>query len=219
MENNLKNKQDSLVGLSMVPIDTKKQEFQKLMSIYEKAMNKVNIELGDIKIALKNYYNYDVINNISCRIKTPESIISKLKRKNFDLNYKALIENINDVAGIRVTCPFKNNIYTIKEMIEQNPNINIIEVKDYVYAPKKSGYSGLHLICQTQVDIGEAIVNVKMELQIRTLAMDFWATAEHKIKYKAKKNISKSDSKKLVIYARIINEIDKKISKINSKYA
>ena len=218
MNNELKQNDTSIAGLQMIPIDTKQQEFKKLMSIYEKAMDKTKDELEEIKSSLNKVYKYNVINNIECRIKTPDSIINKMKRKNYDLNYKALISNINDVAGIRIVCPFKTDIPKIKEVIEKGSSINILEVKDYMNAPKRSGYSGLHIIGQIPVDIGGTSANVKMEIQVRTMAMNFWATTEHKIKYKAHNKLSKIDSKKMIFYAKIINEIDNKISKINEKY-
>ena len=219
MEKNLKNNQTSPSVLSLVPIDIKTQEFQKLMLIYEKAMLQAKFELENIGEALKNFYEYNVISNIDCRVKSPESIIKKMKKKNYDLNYKALIENINDVAGVRVVCPFKSDIPKIKELIEKETTIEVLQVKDYINKPKKSGYSGLHMIGQVSVDIGDLRANVKLELQIRTMAMDFWATTEHKIKYKAQSKLSKVDSKKMVLYAKIISQIDDKISKINAKYA
>ena len=219
MDNKMSNNETTLAGLQMIPIDTKKQEFQTLMSIYEKAMDKAKDELMEIKDSINKSYNYNVINNIEYRIKSPESIIKKMKKKNFDLNYKALISNINDIAGIRIICPFKTDIPKIKKVIEDTSSIDILEEKDYVYKPKKSGYSGLHIIGQTPVDIGGTTANVKMEIQIRTMAMDFWSTAEHKIKYKAQNKLSKIDSKKMVFYAKIINDIDNKISKINKKYS
>lgn len=219
MSNELKENDTAISGLQMVPIDIKQQEFKKLMSIYEKALDKTKDELEDIKTSLNKVYKYNVINNIECRIKTPDSIINKMKRKNYDLNYKALISNINDVAGIRIVCPFKTDIPKIKEVIEKSSAIDVLEIKDYMNAPKKSGYSGLHMIGQIPVDIGGTSANVKMEIQVRTMAMNFWATTEHKIKYKAQNKLSKIDSKKMVFYAKIINEIDNKISKINEKYS
>ena len=170
------------------------------------------------KASLKEIYNYDVISNIESRIKTPDSIVKKMKKKNYDLNYEELIKNINDVAGIRIVCPFKTDIFKIKEVIEKNSNLEILEVKDYVNTPKKSGYSGLHIIAQTPVNIGDTVAQVKVEIQIRTMAMDFWSTTEHKIKYKAKNKLSIIDSIKMVQYAKIVNKLDEKITKINSKY-
>ena len=219
MSNELKENDTAISGLQMVPIDIKQQEFKKLMSIYEKALDKTKDELEDIKTSLNKVYKYNVINNIECRIKTPDSIINKMKRKNYDLNYKALISNINDVAGIRIVCPFKTDILKIREVIEKSSSIDVLEIKDYLNAPKKSGYSGLHIIGQIPVDIGGTSANVKMEIQVRTMAMNFWATTEHKIKYKAQNKLSKIDSKKMVFYAKIINEKDNKISKINEKYS
>ena len=187
--------------MSLVPIDVKEKNFQTLMLIYEQAMLQVKRKLESFQTSLKEFYNYDVINNINCRIKTPESIINKMKKKNYDLNYKELIGNVNDIAGIRIVCPFKTDIFKIKDTIEEDSLIEILEIKDYVHKPKKTGYSGFHIIGQTPVNIG-----------------DFWSTVEHKIKYKAKNKLSKFDSMKMIHYAKIINKVDTKITKINSKY-
>ena len=215
MEN---NNQQNLKLLSLVPIDVQEKEFQTLMLIYEKAMIQVKEEMEKFKAILKENNNYDVIAEIENRIKTPESIVKKMKKKNYDLNYEELIKNINDVAGIRIVCPFKTDIFKIKEEIEKNSKVEIIEIKDYVSSPKKSGYSGLHIICKTPVNIGDTVAGVKVEIQIRTMAMNFWSTTEHKIKYKAKNKLSLIDSIKMVKYAKIVNKLDEKITKINSKY-
>lgn len=215
MEN---NNQESIKLLSLVPIDVQEKKFQTLMLIYEKAMLQAKEELEGFKTNLKEIYNYDVISNIESRIKTPDSIVKKMKKKNYDLNYEELIRNINDVAGIRIVCPFKTDIFKIKNVIEKNSNLEILEVKDYVNTPKKSGYSGLHIIAQTPVNIGDTVAQVKVEIQIRTMAMDFWSTTEHKIKYKAKNKLHLIDSIKMVQYAKIVNKLDEKITKINSKY-
>lgn len=204
--------------MSLVPIDVKEKNFQTLMLIYEKAMLQVEEELEKFRTSLKEFYEYDVINSINCRIKTPESIVQKMKKKNYDLNYKELIGNVNDIAGIRIVCPFKTDILRIKDIIERDSKIEILEIKDYLHKPKKSGYSGLHIIGQTPVNIGDTVAQVKIEIQIRTMAMDFWSTTEHKIKYKAKSKLSKIDSKKMILFAKLINKIDEKITKINSKY-
>lgn len=208
----------TLASNQLVPINVKEQEFQKIMRIYEMAMVQVRDDLEDIKNNLSNNYQYDVINNINCRIKTPDSIIKKMKRKQYDLNYKNLIENVDDIAGIRVVCPFKSDIPKVVEILEDNPNLEILQKKDYITKPKKSGYSGYHIIAQTPVNIGDAFANVKTEIQIKTMAMDFWSSTEHKLKYKAKNKLSKADSKKMVKYAKIINKMDNEIMKIHKKY-
>lgn len=210
--------QENLKLLSLVPIDVQEKKFQTLMLIYEKAMTQAKQELEELKISLKELYNYDVITGIESRIKTPDSIIKKMKKKNYNLNYEELIKNISDIAGIRIVCPFKTDIIKIKELIEKNSNLEILEIKDYVNEPKKSGYSGLHIIAQTPVNIVDNVARVKVEIQIRTMAMDFWSTTEHKIKYKAKNKLSLIDSIRMVKYAKIVNKLDEKITKINSKY-
>ena len=208
----------TLASNQLVPINVKEQEFQKIMHIYEMAMTQVKDNLEDMKDNLSNFYKYDVINNINCRIKTPDSIIRKMKRKQFDLNYKNLIENVEDIAGIRVVCPFKSDINKVVDLLEKDPNLEILQKKDYISKPKKSGYSGYHIIAQTPVNIGDAFANVKTEIQIKTMAMDFWSSTEHKLKYKAKDKLSKTDSKKMIRYAKIINKMDNEIAKIHKKY-
>lgn len=208
----------TLASNQLVPINVKEQEFQKIMRIYEMAMTQVKDDLENAKNNLSNLYQYDVINNINCRVKTPDSIIKKMKRKQYDLNYKNLIENVDDIAGIRVVCPFKNDVFKVVKIIEENPKLEILQRKDYITKPKKSGYSGYHIIAQTPVNIGDAFANVKTEIQIKTMAMDFWSSTEHKLKYKAKNKLSKTDSKKMVKYAKIINKMDNEIMKIHKKY-
>lgn len=188
-----------------------------LMSVYQKALEQVENELMQIKISMNTIYGYEVINHITSRIKTPESIMNKMKKKKYEPNYQNLIHNINDIAGVRIICPLKTDIDTIINIIEQMPNMKIIKTKDYIAKPKQSGYSGYHLIVETPVQVEEKILPVKVEIQLRTMAMDFWATNEHKVKYKTNKKLSNVDSKKMVIYAKILNFIDSKIAKLYAK--
>lgn len=187
------------------------------MAIYNQALEEMYSKLCKIKESVNEEYGYELINNITKRLKTPNSIIKKMKKKHYELNYKNLKDNINDIAGIRIVCPVKDNIYTIIGIIEKMPNIKIIKYKDYITNPKKSGYSGYHLIVETPVDINGVEIPVKVEIQLRTMAMDFWATNEHKIKYKTDKKLSIIDSKKLVIYAKVLDTLDNEIMKIFQK--
>lgn len=208
----------TLTSNKLVKIDVKEKDFQTLMNVYEMAMIQVKTDLEEVKNGLYNYYNYNVINKIDCRIKTPKSIINKMKMKEYGLNYKNLIEKVDDIAGIRIVCPFKSDISKVVEILEEHPDLEIVEEKNYINKPKKSGYSGYHIIAKTPVKIGDTFANVKTEIQVRTMAMDFWSTTEHKIKYKAKNNLSKTDSIKMVKYAKLINKLDDRIMKIHDKY-
>lgn len=202
----------------MVPIKIHDQDFIKLMNLYKKAQEQILKELNLIRDRAQEVYGYDMINNITYRIKSPESIIKKMETKHYELNYRNLIKKVNDIAGIRITCPFKSDISIIRNTIKNMPDLTVIEEKNYIKKPKRSGYSAYHLIVKTPVNIDEQIFFVKVEIQIRTIAMDSWSIAEHKIKYKTNNNLSIVDSKKLSMYAKIINVIDTRMMRLYQKH-
>ena len=193
------------------------------MSIYEKASNQVLEVLKGVQLEYKNIFNRNIVNHFETRIKEPKSIINKMKKKDLELNYRNMIDRINDIAGIRAICNNKDDIYNMISIIEKVPNWNLIVEKDYIKNKKKSGYSGYHIIVEVPVKIYEDSnllknqIFVKVEIQLRTMAMDFWATNEHKMKYKTEKKISFWDSKRLAIYAKILNIMEEKFSNINKK--
>ena len=205
----------------IIPINTKEKEFDMLMNIYQKACNQVYEMVNGLKFEYNNIFNRNIINHATARIKAPKSIVNKMKKKNLELNYKNLVDNINDIAGVRVVCPVKEDVYTVVKIIEKIPSWNLILEKDYIKNPKKSGYSGYHMIVEVPVKIFDSNLKnqifVKVEIQIRTMAMDFWAENEHKMKYKSNKKISFWDSKRLEFYAKAINFIDDKLSRINKR--
>ena len=196
-------------------IEKKTNTFEKLMAIYDMAIAEVETKINILQREFKVFYNYDLIDHINTRIKQPDSIVNKMKKKGYELTYKEMIENINDIAGIRVICQLKDDIFKIRNLIEQMPGIYIEKEKDYVNHPKESGYSSYHMIVKVPVTLSKQIIYVKVEIQIRTLAMDFWASLEHKMKYKTDKEVNKKTSKELVNYAKIVNKIDNKIALMN----
>ena len=210
-------KNGELTASGLVPLNVEKKEFNMLMSLYQRAQIDILDKLGALQEYFNNKYNYEVINHISSRIKTPTSIINKMKKKNYELNYKNLIEYINDIAGIRVVCTFQDDVFRVRDIIRSMPNTRVIKEKDYITNPKKSGYMGYHMVIETMIHYEEDIIPIKVEIQIRTLAMDFWASAEHKMKYKTKAKLSNKDSKKLAWYAKIINKIDESMMRIYQK--
>ena len=169
--------------------------------------------VGDIAIKeeYKLFYNYDLIDHINFRIKESDSIIKKMKNKECKLTYKEMIENINDIAGIRIVCSLKKDIFSIKNLLQKLPGVRTIKEKDYVTNPKKSGYSAYHIILGIPVVLSQQIIYVKVEVQIRTMAMDFWSSLEHKMKYKPEDVIDKKTSKEWVNCAKIINKLDNKM--------
>lgn len=209
-------KKDNLLSENK-DIDVKEDHFKELMSIYEAAMDKMTMYLNEIKRDVKKFYDYDVIDHISSRLKSPESIITKMEKKGYELNYKELIENIHDVAGVRVVCPLKDDIYKMKEIISNIDEIKVIEEVDYVSKPKKSGYRSYHMICSVPVEYKDNLLYVNVEVQIRTMAMDFWATLEHRMKYKSSVGYSEECSKEFIKFAKTITSLDNKIEKLYEK--
>ena len=177
----------------------------------EKIENIMEIEIPIFKL----FYEYDLIDHINTRIKSPESITKKMKDKSLQYTYKEMIKNINDIAGIRAVCPIQKDIYSIRNLITKIPGIKVLKEKDYVKNPKKSGYSSYHMILEVPITLSQNLIYVKVELQIRTLAMDFWASIEHKMKYKPEKEVTKSTSKELVQCAKMINKLDNKMMLLN----
>ena len=215
----MENKVTDLIKIkNFIDYDKKVQKddkkFEKLMFIYKMATKELETKIEIIKEEFKLFYDYDLIDHINTRIKTPNSIMKKMKDKELECTYKNMVENINDIAGIRVICPLKKDIFSIKNMIQKLPGIKTIKEKDYITNPKKSGYSAYHLVLGIPVVLSQSIIYVKVEVQIRTMAMDFWSSFEHKMKYKTNHEVTKKISKEWTAYAKMINKIDNKIMNI-----
>ena len=196
-------------------LKTEEENFKKLMFIYSMAIRELETKIRILKDEFKIFYDYELIDHIETRIKEPKSIINKMRKRDIQLSYKDMIENINDIAGVRIVCPLKKDIFSTRDLIKKIPNINILNEKDYITHPKKSGYSSYHLIAEVPVNLSQQNVYVKVEIQIRTIAMDFWASLEHKVKYKSNEEISKQESRDWVNCAKIINKLDNKMMLLN----
>ena len=162
-------------------------EFEKLMMVYYIALIKTKNIIEEVleKISSKNSYN--IVTNILSRIKNPDSIMDKMLNKGYDLTYQSLLENINDIAGIRIVCNSEKDVYIIVKEIEKLKQIKILKRKDYIKRPKESGYSAYHMILDMPVYLKNNKIWIKVELQIRTTVMDSWANLEHGAKYKIKR--------------------------------
>ena len=143
-------------------INKEDNTFQKLMVLYKMAIKELNTKVEIIKEEYKLFYNYDLIDHINFRIKEPDSIIKKMKNKECKLTYKEMIENINDIAGIRIVCSLKKDIFSIKNLLQKLPGVRTIKEKDYVTNPKKSGYSAYHIILGIPVVLSQQIIYVKV---------------------------------------------------------
>ena len=203
IENFLENKEEKL--------DVKEEPFDKLMFFYQSALKQLELQMNIIKEEFKVMYNYDLIDHIDTRIKEPKSIVKKMEKKKYEKTYLNLIEKVNDIAGMRIVCTLKDDIFFIKDLVKQIPDVHILKEKDYVTNPKPSGYSSYHMIVEVPVKLSQKTIYVKCEIQIRTLAMEFWASFEHKVKYKTEQEVNKKTSKELVNCAKMISKFDDKM--------
>ena len=192
-------------------------EFKELMLYYKSAIREVRTKLEVLNddISIKNQRN--PIQFVKSRLKKPSSIAQKLRRRGLEISTKSIRENLTDVGGIRVVCSFVDDIYDIAEMLELQDDIKIIEVKDYIKNPKPNGYSSLHLIVEIPIYLSQKKECIKLELQIRTIAMDFWASLEHQMKYKKTMKEAPEIIKELKECADKIYQIDEHMLKIRKK--
>ncbi len=193
-------------------VEERDETFKKLMFVYEMALKELKTKLEIYQQEFKVFYNYDLVDHINFRIKKPDSIIKKMKNKQCKMTYKQMVENINDIAGLRVICPLQKDIYSIKSLIQNIPGVNTIKEKDYVTNPKPSGYSAYHIVLAVPVMLSQNLIYAKVEVQIRTMAMDLWSSLEHKMKYKPQIGPSKKEAKEWINCAKAINKLDGKIS-------
>jgi putative GTP pyrophosphokinase len=191
--------------------------FQEFMMMYNCAIREVRTKFEVLNDDFSVTYKRNPIEMIKTRIKKPASIMEKLKRKGFPITMESILSNLNDVAGVRVICSFIDDIYEVAEMFSRQDDVNVIEVKDYIKNPKPNGYRSYHMIIEVPVFFAQKKQNMRVEVQLRTIAMDFWASLEHKMKYKKDNpNIEKLEEE-LKECAEIIAETDEKMQNINKK--
>lgn len=192
-------------------------EFKKLMLLYSSAIKEINTKIEILNDEFKLIHQYNPIEYTKSRIKSPESIVGKLKRKGYELSMKSIDEHINDIAGIRIVCSFKSDIYNLADMIVNQNDIKVIKIKDYIKNSKPNGYRSYHMIVQIPIFLTDKVENVKVEIQIRTIAMDFWASLEHKIYYKFDGNAPEHITSDLNECANIVNTLDEKMLSIHNE--
>ena len=191
------------------------QPFFKLMMQYKCAMLEIQTKFQVLNTEMSLDRDHNSIESITCRIKQPKSIIEKLKRKNIDINLENIETYLHDVAGIRVICSFPEDIYRLADKICSQDDISLIEKKDYILNPKKNGYRSLHLILEIPVFFANETKKMKVEVQLRTIAMDFWASIEHKVRYKKDLKMPDNIVKDLKNCADQIYEMDLHMQKIS----
>lgn len=191
------------------------EEWSKAILLYDAALKEINTKLEILNNEFKLAHQYNPIEHITSRIKSPESIAKKVHRIGHELTVPNIIKYINDVAGIRIICSFTSDIYRIADAIGNQSDIKILKIKDYIKNPKPNGYMSYHMIVSVPIFLSETVVDTKVEIQIRTIAMDFWASLEHKIYYKFEGKAPENIRKDLKECADLVAYLDQKMLLIN----
>lgn len=190
------------------------QPYRELMSYYRCAMMEVETKFNVLNEELSLQYDRNPIESIKTRLKSPESIAEKLQRRGFPLTVESIEENLNDIAGVRVICSFPSDIYQLADAFLKQDDITLLQRKDYIAEPKPNGYRSLHLIVEVPVFFSSGKRNMKVEVQLRTMAMDFWASLDHKLRYK--KDLENQDdiADELKKCADVITETDYRMQQL-----
>ena len=197
MENAIKNYED---------VDS----WKTIMFLYNSALKEVGTKLEILNDEFQHVHKH-----IKTRVKTPESIVKKLRKNGYEISIENMVKYVNDIAGVRLICSFTSDIYQLGEMIGNQSDLKVLAIKDYIKRPKASGYKSYHMLVSVPIFLSDSVVDTKVEIQIRTIAMDFWASLEHKIYYKFEGNAPEYISRELRECAEMVSSLDEKMLSLN----
>ena len=198
-------------------IEKNKRPMDELMSYYQCAIMEVETKFKVLNQEYSLEYDRNPIEGIKTRVKSYASILRKLRRKNIPMTVEGIEENIRDIAGVRVICSFPDDIYTLADYLEKQDDIKLIKKKDYISHPKPNGYRSLHLILEVPIFLTNEKKMMRVEVQFRTIAMDFWASLEHKLKYKKDIDNAQVISQDLCFCAELISQLDGRMQQIRER--
>ena len=198
-------------------VQRRAHEYAEMMAYYRCALMEVETKFNVLNEEFSLQYDRNPIEMVKTRLKSPASIRTKLERYGFDMSLDSIRKNIHDIAGVRVICSFINDVYILADALLKQDDITLISKKDYIKNPKKNGYRSLHLIVSVPIFLAHEKRMIKVEIQLRTLAMDFWATLEHHLRYKNDKEISDDIRNRLSDCAKSITDIDYEMEDIHNE--
>jgi putative GTP pyrophosphokinase len=193
------------------------EEFIALRMHYQFGIDEVLTKVEIFRKEFEQMHDYSPIEHVRTRLKSVESLMEKAMRTEGEMTVRAIRERIHDIAGIRITCSFVADAYWIADILAAQGDLEVLTVKDYIASPKPNGYRSLHLIVQVPVYLSTHVEQVPVELQIRTIAMDFWASTEHKLSYKYEKNLPPALRAELDDAARVANELDQRMERLRGE--
>lgn len=192
-------------------------EWNRMQLLYDAALKEINTKLEIWTNEFKIMHQYNPIEHITSRIKSPKSIAKKLNKYGEEVNLFNIMDRVNDMAGIRIVCSFTSDIYKVAELISSQNDIKVLKIKDYIANPKPNGYMSYHMIVSVPVSLSMEVIETKVEIQIRTIAMDFWASLEHKIYYKYEGKAPAHIQRELKECADLVGFLDRKMLSINEE--
>ena len=199
-------------------------EFQKMVDdffavqcLYQAAIRQVQTKLENLDDEFQMKHRRNPIHHMQSRMKTIRSMMEKLERKHLQQSITSAVDNLTDIAGIRVICSYLQDVYTVSDLLTSQDDVHVVKVRDYIKSPKSNGYRSLHLVVEVPVYLSEGRLAVPVEVQIRTIAMDFWATLEHSLRYKAQDQVPQSISDELQQTAADIAAIDMRMQGIHDE--
>ena len=190
--------------------------WETLMFLYNAALKEISTKIEILNDEFQHVHHYTPIEHIKSRIKTPESIVKKLKKNGYEVNVQNMVKHVRDIAGIRIICSFTSDIYLIADMITKQGDLKIISLKDYIKHPKDSGYQSYHMLVSVPIYLSGGVVDTIVEIQIRTVAQDFWASLEHKIYYKFEGKAPDYISRELQECSKIVAKLDERMLSLNN---
>ena len=192
-------------------------DWQTMILLYNSALKEIGTKLEILNDEFQHIHQYNPIEHIKSRIKTPESIVKKLKRRGYEVTINNMVQHVNDIAGVRIICSFTSDIYRIADMMARQNDIKVLSIKDYIKNPKESGYKSFHMIVSVPIFLSYGNVETKVEIQIRTVAMDFWASLEHKIQYKFEGKAPQHINSELHECATMVANLDARMLQLNEE--
>ncbi len=192
-------------------------DFFTVQCRYQAAIREVQTKLEILDDEFQMKHKRNPIHHMQSRMKSIQSMMEKLARRNAPRSISSAVENLTDIAGIRVICSYLQDVYTVAELLTQQDDIHVVRVRDYIKNPKTNGYRSLHLVVEIPVFLSEGRVLVPVEVQIRTIAMDFWASLEHSLRYKAQGQVPEDISQELIQTASDIALLDQRMQTIHDK--
>ena len=192
-------------------------QWKSIMFLYDSALKRVSTKIEILNNEFTNRYDYNPIEHIKSRLKTADSIVKKLKKDGYEVTIENMMEHLSDIAGIRIICSFTSDIYQIADMIASQGDVTVLHVKDYIKCPKPNGYKSYHMVVTVPIYLNGEMVETKVEIQIRTVAMDFWASLEHKIYYKFEGDGPENLQQELKACADMVDMLDAKMYSLNER--